>query len=124
MRLNENVVVVGSRVVLVPYKKHHVVKYNSWMQKKELQELTASEPLTLEQEYEMQTSWHLDDKKLTFIILDKRKWKKLQSAEADKWEIMSVDLYKRWKRFGTSLLFTGNCYWTIGIIGGHKSLIR
>ena len=84
MRLNENVVVVGSKVVLVPYKKHHVVKYNSWMQKKELQELTASEPLTLEQEYEMQTSWHLDDKKLTFIILDKRKWKKLQSAEADK----------------------------------------
>ena len=31
------------------------------MKSKELQELTASEPLTLEQEYEMQKSWREDD---------------------------------------------------------------
>lgn len=31
-----------------------IQKYNQWMQSPELRELTASEPLTLEEEYEMQ----------------------------------------------------------------------
>ncbi|XP_039283762.1 N-acetyltransferase 9-like protein isoform X2 [Nilaparvata lugens] len=41
------------------------------MQSSELQELTASEPLTETEEYEMQQTWLHDDDKCTFIVLNK-----------------------------------------------------
>jgi hypothetical protein len=37
MKENWNTRVVGQRVVLVPYRKHHVEKYHAWMQDPELQ---------------------------------------------------------------------------------------
>ncbi|XP_071509110.1 N-acetyltransferase 9-like protein [Diadema antillarum] len=74
MRINEATCISGSSVVLVPYKEYHVPRYHDWMQSSELQELTASEPLTLEEEYQMQESWHLDENKCTFILLDRSKW--------------------------------------------------
>ncbi|XP_053600765.1 alpha/beta-tubulin-N-acetyltransferase 9 isoform X2 [Plodia interpunctella] len=71
MKLNYNTKIVGTNIVLVPYRKHHVPKYHMWMKSEELQKLTASEPLTLEEEYSMQESWRDDEDKCTFIILTK-----------------------------------------------------
>lgn len=74
MRINENTLLEGHKVVLVPYNTEHVPRYHEWMKSPELQQLTASEPLTLEQEYDMQRSWREDNDKCTFIILDKQRW--------------------------------------------------
>ncbi|BFZ55639.1 Protein canopy 3 [Savitreella phatthalungensis] len=54
---------------LVPYDAHHVPRYHDWLSSPELRELTASEPLSLDEEYEMQRTWRNDQDKLTFIIL-------------------------------------------------------
>ena len=72
MRDNEKVRLVGSAVELVPYERIFVERYHQWMQDAFLLDMTASEPLTIEQEYEMQTSWREDPDKCTFILLSKK----------------------------------------------------
>lgn len=42
-----------------------------YRQDEELREQTCSEPLTLEEEYEMHEQWCADTDKITFIVLDK-----------------------------------------------------
>ncbi|KAJ3310220.1 hypothetical protein HDV04_005159 [Boothiomyces sp. JEL0838] len=63
MKINSTIALVNSSVVLVPYIKEHVPVYHEWMKDPFLQEMTASEPLSLEEEYEMQQSWYEDEKK-------------------------------------------------------------
>ncbi|KAF2265654.1 hypothetical protein CC78DRAFT_460946, partial [Lojkania enalia] len=60
--------VLTPKVLLVPYSVHHVPIYHEWMKDEDLQKATASEPLTLTEEYEMQKSWREDADKLTFIV--------------------------------------------------------
>jgi len=69
MKINQTTKITSEKVILVPYRKHHVIKYHEWMKLSEIQKLTASEPLTLEEEYQMQQNWQLDEDKLTFIVL-------------------------------------------------------
>ena len=71
MKLNYETQLVGEKVRLVPYRREFVDKYHKWMQDPYLQEMTASEPLSIEEEYEMQDSWWKDEKKLTFIVVAK-----------------------------------------------------
>ncbi|CAL5342321.1 unnamed protein product [Camellia sinensis] len=63
--------VEGEKVILVPYMKEHVPKYHQWMQDPALLQATGSEPLTLDEEYQMQLSWTQDPHKQTFIVLAK-----------------------------------------------------
>ncbi|XP_044309926.1 N-acetyltransferase 9 isoform X1 [Varanus komodoensis] len=83
MRINQNTVLQGKKVTLVPYTSLHVPRYHEWMKSEELQRLTASEPLSLEQEYEMQCSWREDADKCTFIVLDTEKWSRQATTEEE-----------------------------------------
>ena len=69
MRDNCNISICGNRVVLVPYQRKFVSKYHEWMQDPHLLLMTASEPLTIEEEYAMQRTWKEDADKCTFIVL-------------------------------------------------------
>ncbi|KAH9819046.1 GNAT domain-containing protein [Melampsora americana] len=71
MKLNQHIALVGPRVVLVPYRSEHVEVYNEWMKDSELKELTASESLSLEEEYEMCKSWSNDSDKRDLSFSDK-----------------------------------------------------
>ncbi|XP_014212001.1 N-acetyltransferase 9-like protein [Copidosoma floridanum] len=76
MKINKSTRIIGNNVILVPYKEHHVRRYHEWMESQELQRLTASEPLTLDEEYKMQQNWFEDKDKCTFIILNKHLFEK------------------------------------------------
>ena len=67
--MNANVCLTGANLVLVPYLKHHVPRYHDWLSREDILEATCSEPQSLEEEYENQTSWLEADDKMTFIIL-------------------------------------------------------
>lgn len=66
---NERVLLSGNRLRLVPYLARHVPRYHEWMCSSELCENTASERLTLEEEYANQREWLCAEDKLTFILL-------------------------------------------------------
>ncbi|KAK3308130.1 GNAT domain-containing protein [Chaetomium strumarium] len=78
MRLNEFSAVSTTKALLVPYDAHHVLTYHGWMEDPVIQAATASERLTLEEEYENQQSWRASHDKLTFIICQP-----LSTGEAD-----------------------------------------
>ncbi|RPB28827.1 hypothetical protein L211DRAFT_855055 [Terfezia boudieri ATCC MYA-4762] len=67
MKLNEDTALLSPKILLVPYDPHHVPTYHQWMEDTALRDATASEGLSIEEEYNMQRGWRLDPDKLTFI---------------------------------------------------------
>ena len=51
----------GKKYYFIILNMYSVFRYHDWMQSPELLEQTASERLTLDQEYEMQQSWFQDE---------------------------------------------------------------
>ncbi len=95
---NKKTIIVGEKVILVPYLRRHVHRYHGWMQSEEIRQLTASEPLSLEAEYEMQQTWLNDPSKHTFILIDRERLESLVSSsggaeEESKSSIPSSDNY-------------------------------
>lgn len=66
--MKQQVIMQYETLYFVPYTRLHVKKYHEWMSDPELLLATASEPLTLEEEYSNQISWALDQDKYTFIL--------------------------------------------------------
>ncbi|KAL5534863.1 hypothetical protein ACEPAG_1328 [Sanghuangporus baumii] len=107
MKVNQNLAIVGEKVLLVPYRKEHVKKYHEWMLDEELQLLTDSFPLTLEEEYEMQQQWEEDADKLTFIILSRGEPKAEESNDLAK--VVSESIYDTSRMIGdVNLFFKGS----------------
>ncbi|KAG0124348.1 GNAT domain-containing protein [Tuber indicum] len=67
MKLNAKTALLSPKILLVPYEPHHVPTYHAWMEDEDLRTATASDRLTLPEEYAMQKSWREDGDKLTFI---------------------------------------------------------
>jgi RimJ/RimL family protein N-acetyltransferase len=82
MRDNWKISIVGNGLELVPYRRKFVESYHHWMEDPYLLESTASEPLSIEEEYKMQELWHHDAKKCTFIILERTSDSDKESTEA------------------------------------------
>ena len=89
MRDNWGIAIEGQHVTLVPYRRKFVENYHNWMKDPFLLEATASEPLSIEEEYNMQKLWNKDPKKCTFIVLASQKNSITKSSELD---IMAGDV--------------------------------
>ena len=79
MLLNWETQIIGQKVILVPYTRKHVEKYHKWMKSEELIFLTGSEPLTFQEEIEMQETWKNSLDKITFIVLHKDTFERTQN---------------------------------------------
>ncbi|XP_049862596.1 alpha/beta-tubulin-N-acetyltransferase 9-like isoform X5 [Schistocerca gregaria] len=109
MKINANTKIIGKNVILVPYRAEHVPKYHEWMQSEELQHLTASEPLTLEEEYSMQQSW-LHDANSSMVGDTNLFLQEPEDSQSAEIEIMIAEEKARGKKYGWEATLLMLCY--------------
>lgn len=65
----DSILQIGNgRIDLIPYDKEHVPTYHTWLESVEIQELTETEPCTLEEEYQYQEEWEADNQKTSKML--------------------------------------------------------
>ena len=108
MKLNFNLKLSSNKLCLIPYRKEFVLKYHEWMQDPYLLEMTASEALSLEEEYQMQKTWYEDEKKCTFIITKKLNNEKMKEEDLGQKEKEIINLYCKYMIGDVNLFFNDN----------------
>ncbi|XP_021910366.1 N-acetyltransferase 9-like protein isoform X2 [Carica papaya] len=105
----------GKRVILVPYMEAHVPKYHNWMQDHGLLQATGSEPLSLDQEYQMQLSWTQDP--LTMVGDVNIYMNDLDDMQLAEIEIMIAEPKSRGKGLGKEsvLMMMAHAVQTLGV---------
>lgn len=70
MRINWHERIETNDIILRPYRRAFVSTYHSWMLDPWLRETTASDEMTMVEEYAAQRGWRDDEGKLTFIFFN------------------------------------------------------
>ncbi|XP_017974786.1 PREDICTED: N-acetyltransferase 9-like protein isoform X2 [Theobroma cacao] len=98
----------GQKVIMVPYMEAHVPKYHVWMQDPALLQATGSEPLSLQEEYDMQLSWNQDP--LTMVGDVNIYMNDLDDPQLAEIEIMIAEPKSRGKGLGKESVFLMMAY--------------
>lgn len=61
-------IIQGTKIRLVPYLEEHVPSYHSWLNNQEMQRLTCTEPVSLQEEYEYQRNWNSKSDRMIRLI--------------------------------------------------------
>lgn len=69
MLIDKRFIHITPTLILVPYLPIHVPKYHGWMSNEAILQQTASESLSLEEEFAMQVTWATDEDKRTCILI-------------------------------------------------------
>jgi hypothetical protein len=71
---NPDIAYANDKVALITYEERHVELYHQWMADDYTREMTCSERLTLEEEFDTRKQWAEHRYCGTFLILDSKKF--------------------------------------------------